>query len=135
MRAWDMKDAEFGDLVGQVVLGVERGTQEDGDDYLQFTTVENDVISEYMMFHYQDCCEHVIIEDIDNDIQKLVGGEILTAEVSQSNDFRDNDDDWMDDSNTWTFYKLATDRGHYVTIRWWGSSNGYYSESVDFMKM
>ena len=74
--------------------------------------------------HYQDCCEDVSIEEVHGDLQDLVGSPIVQAEcVSEHN----NDEG---SSSTWTFYKFATNKGS-VVVRWLGSSNGYYSESVD----
>lgn len=86
----------------------------------------------YLMYHLQGCCESVYIEDIDGDLQSLVGNEIILAEEICNKD-RGKLSDW-DESYTWTYYKLATIKG-YVTIRWYGTSNGYYSESVDLIKV
>jgi hypothetical protein len=59
----------------------------------------------------------------------LVGARLEMAEaVSNSTD---GPKEGYADSYTWTFYKLATAKG-YVTVRWYGESNGYYSEEVDF---
>jgi hypothetical protein len=82
------------------------------------------------LYHYQNCCENVYIEDICGDLQDLVGTPILKAE-EVSNMPEPENRPICDDSYTWTFYQFATIKG-YVTVRWFGTSNGYYSESVDF---
>ena len=85
---------------------------------------------EYKMFHDYDCCENVYIEDICGDINNLIGSEIIMAEEVINRDLSPLNE--FDESYTWTFYKFATVKG-YVTIRWYGESNGYYSEKVDFV--
>ena len=73
------------------------------------------------------------IESIVGDLNDLVGQKILKAEESRSSE-PPSDITYADgetpDSETWTFYKLASIKG-YVDIRWFGSSNGYYSEEVE----
>ena len=83
--------------------------------------------SEYKMYHEQDCCEDVSVEEIIGDLSDLIGSELVVAEErtkSISNDGNGN-------SETWTFYEFRTVKGS-VTIRWYGTSNGYYSEAVQF---
>lgn len=90
-----------------------------------------DDLSIYKLYHQRDCCEGVFIEDVCGEIEWLLDSPILVAECRTNID-RAPLNDW-DDSYTWTFYELATLKGS-VTIRWYGSSNGYYSERVDFLK-
>ena len=123
--------ANFSDLLGKTLTDIIVG-----EDMIDFYTNEGE---HFKMFHEQDCCESVYIEDINGDIQDLIGTPILKAEeVSNYEPISDKDkqktkavDEWG--SCTWTFYKLATIKG-YVDIRWFGESNGYYSESVNFTK-
>lgn len=91
--------------------------------------------SEWRMYHEQDCCESVRVEDIAGNLTDLIGSPILQAEESTSEENPEGvTPEYQDESFTWTFYKLATAKG-YVTIRWYGDSNGYYSESVDFVNV
>lgn len=91
----------------------------------------------YIMFHDQDCCESVTIEDICGDMNDLLGEPLTTAEEVDNTvgevAAKINGDS-SDDSYTWTFYRFATRKG-LVSIRWYGVSNGYYSESVDFAEI
>lgn len=97
------------------------------DDSIRFKTTAGAV---YLMHHNQNCCEHVYVESIVGDLQDLIGSPITLAEEVSNADVPPPEHE-SDYSYTWTFYKLATVKG-YVDIRWFGSSNGYYSESVDF---
>jgi len=88
----------------------------------------------YCMYHSQDCCERVYVADICGDLKDLIGSPIVQAEESTSCNVTPEgfpQPEYTDDSFTWTFYRLATNKG-LVVIRWYGCSNGYYSESVNF---
>lgn len=78
------------------------------------------------MFHYQDCCEQVFLSDITGDIEDLIGTPLEVAEERTEH----KEDSHYDESTTFTFYEFRTIKGS-VTLRWVGTSNGYYSESVD----
>lgn len=99
-------------------------------DEIRFKTTDGRTL---LMYHEQDCCESVYVEDIIGDMDDLIGEPLTMAEEVSENGNSDDDDDW-DESRTWTFYKFATVKG-YVTIRWLGESNGYYSESVDLIEL
>lgn len=112
-------------LLGKTITGIVGA--EVGERRIIFSCSDG---TKYKMFHYQDCCEDVYIEDIIGDVHTLIGTPVLMAEdVSNECDKKALDE--FTESYTWTWYKLATIKG-YVTIRWYGESNGFYSESVDF---
>ena len=111
----------FSDLIGKVITQIDGGVQE---NEMIFTCSNGE---RYKMYHEQDCCEGVSIEDITGDLNDLLHTPILQAE--ETGTYEEN----AYGEESWTFYKLATVKG-YVTIRWYGSSNGYYSTAVSFEK-
>lgn len=115
------------------LLGLTLKKIQANDDQIFFFTTDG---RQFVMEHDQDCCESVFIEDIDGALNDLLEYPILLAEESSSasggDDFGPRSD-W-DESYTWTFYRLATVKG-YANIRWYGTSNGYYSERVSFQEI
>lgn len=119
-------------LKGKTIINIEGLSK--GSEQVFFTTSDGDT---YKMYHEFDCCEEVSIEDICGDVEDLLNSPILIAEERTSKENPDDIDKNIyeyQESFTWTFYVLATIKG-YVTIRWYGESNGCYSEEVYFEKM
>lgn len=106
-------------LLGRIIDKVVQNENESIDFYMQDG-------AHYRMYHHQDCCESVSIEEVYGDLQDLVGAPVLRAE-ERSN----RQDDSYGGDEQWTFYEISTINGG-VTIRWYGTSNGYYGTSVDF---
>ena len=118
--------SEVSELIGKTLEKIIRG-----DDEITFVCSDGKV---YKMYHDQDCCEGVYVEDICGDLNNLIGRTLLMAEEATSDENPEGVIIGYQDSFTWTFYKFATMKG-YVTIRWYGESNGYYSESVTFKEI
>lgn len=107
------------DMIGKTPLFIIQGD----DDTILFKFSDGTQIEFY---HAQNCCESVIIEDVNGDWSDLVGQPILEAR-EVSNDAPPLE--WEPESYTWTFYTFRGIKGS-VDVRWYGTSNGYYSESV-----
>lgn len=114
----------FEDLKGNILSKV---VYHNTEEEIHFHLTENHYVR---MYHQQDCCEDVHVEDICGDLNDLVGTPLLLVEETTSHDNPSDDESETYGTDTWTFYRFRTIKGS-VDIRWHGSSNGYYSESVN----
>ena len=119
-----MKNFKIGDMVGLTVENIVV------DDEMTFIFTNGIKVKFY---HSQSCCESVYIESIVGDINDLIGNTLVVAEEvsnydGNANDINETDVDWGD-VEQWTFYKFDSNKGG-ITVRWYGTSNGYYSTDV-----
>ena len=113
------------DMVGKKIAGIYY-------DEENFQILTDDCV--YAFYHEQDCCESVWLTQVDGISDKIIGSRIVIAEVVT----KTGEDGVIDtdeyDSITWSFYKIGTNKGM-IDFRWQGESNGYYSETVDLIKI
>lgn len=118
----DVNEVEFCDLSGQFVRGIIEARQ---DGFIVFLTDEH----VFFLEHDQECCESVYIEDIIGDLSELVGQKIVSAEDVYSDGTTENVE-----CSTWSFYKIQGEKDS-VTIRFFGESNGCYSETAGLYRV
>jgi hypothetical protein len=123
-------DVMLGEVLKNVIrINAHETESSYGDEEIIFELVSG---KKYKLFHRQDCCESVTIKDISGDLNDLVGLPLkMSEEVASFDENAKISESRGGDSHTWTFYKFATEKG-YVTMSWYGTSNGYYSEGVNF---
>ena len=128
LGGWDERyrnSCDIKDMVGKKVLGIYY-------DEENFQILTDDGV--YAFYHEQSCCENVWLTQVDGISDKIIGSRIVIAEVVT----KTGEDGVIDtdkyNSVTWSFYKIGTNKGM-IDFRFQGESNGYYSESVDLIKI
>ena len=113
------KYCDMKDMVGKKVLGIYY-------DEENFQILTDDCV--YAFYHQQDCCESVLLTQVDGISDKIIGSRIVIAEVA-------TDEKDIEHSHiTWSFYKIGTNKGM-IDFRFQGESDGGYSETVDLVKI
>lgn len=114
------------DLVGETLTHID---VDGSNDEIMLTTQSGRQIR---IYHSQDCCESVTIEDTEGNWHELIGKPILVAE----HDEQPLGDPPPKYSDSWTRTSLTFKvDGATVISRWIGESNGYYSESVNIAEL
>ena len=123
-----MSENNFFELKGQRVRFIES---------TEFEVTIVTELGEYKLMHYQDCCESVCVHEksmgenpFDN-LEFSPPRKIILAE----DDHPDLDPPTDLESYTWSRFVLVLEGDLKILILFLGESNGYYGETVDFVKL
>lgn len=83
----------------------------------------------FCLYHKQDCCESVVLQELVGDIKTLLNEVVLEATQT----FETPEDSEEHESVTLTDFTIRTAKGT-VVLHWIGKSNGYHSETVEITK-
>lgn len=119
-----MQNVEIDFLVGKTCSSVRVAFGVEGDNNVIFFNTPEGTLS---MRHFQDCCETVVIKQIDGDLNDLIDTPILSAYRETKG--KGGVEEYGEYADLWTFYRFQTAKGP-VTISWHGTSNGYYTVEV-----
>lgn len=111
---------DYEQLIGKTPVKIDQT-----DEEITFTFDDGTIA---YWFHSQDCCESVVVDDVNGDWNDLIGVPLLVAEEREG----DTGESGCFESYTYTFYTFRSIHGS-VDVKWLGTSKGYYSESVDFI--
>lgn len=118
-------------IEGYIIISI--NGLEKGSDRVSIVTTNGTLT----MYHLADCGEEVSLDDFEGDLSDLVGKVVVSAEVVIDPETGDPNHEKIvknhprsDDSETWTFYTIRTTGGD-LWMRWFGTSNGYYSEYAE----
>lgn len=121
---------DFTNMVGVTMKAIEGKL---GDEQMVFVAEDG---RRFVFWYEHDCCASCNVEDVVGDLADLVGSPIVEAE--EVSNYAPEKEPWDVDpkqykpeSYTWAFYRFSTVKGT-VTVRWFGESNGYYSERVSY---
>ena len=120
-----MDDKHYGTTITDI-----EGMEEGSTEILIFLKGSRTPRTCITLYHEQDCCENVVVDQVDGSVYRHIGATIFAIREKVSYEEEGEDLEICDDSNTWTFYDIETSKGR-LSFRWHGSSNGYYSESVN----
>lgn len=124
--SYNLVEVDFNVLKGKIIEDV---TYIEEESAIYFTTSKN---KQYVLMHIDECCEDVDLVDIVGDLYSLVGNKIYLAEKISNSESKPLGR--LQTTYTWTYFKLAS-RGGYVTLSYYGTSNGHYTEDAKLYKI